>query len=105
MRLGDSVMVLAAGGPPGLLPAREQMAVSLGWHIILACFGVAFPTMIFVMHRRGIVRDDPDALRSSPDSTLARCSSHSEPTISRALGPRWPNSDTSARCTVSCPAG
>jgi cytochrome d ubiquinol oxidase subunit I len=39
------------------------MAVSLGWHIILACFGVAFPTMIFVMHRRGIVRDDPIALR------------------------------------------
>src|ERR1700680_3575857 len=63
MRLSNSVMVLAAGGPPGLLPAREQMAVSLGWHIILACFGVAFPTMIFVMHRRGIVREDPVALR------------------------------------------
>jgi cytochrome bd ubiquinol oxidase subunit I len=63
MRLSTSVMVLAADGPAGLLPAREQMAVSLGWHIILACFGVAFPTMIFVMHRRGIVRDDPDALR------------------------------------------
>ena len=42
--------------PPGLLPAREQMALSLGWHIVLACFGVAFPTMIFVVHRRGIVR-------------------------------------------------
>jgi cytochrome d ubiquinol oxidase subunit I len=63
MRLSDSVMVLAADAPPGLLPAREQMAVSLGWHTILACFGVAFPTMIFLMHRRGIVRDDPDALR------------------------------------------
>ncbi|MFL6101578.1 MAG: cytochrome ubiquinol oxidase subunit I [Actinomycetales bacterium] len=48
--------------PPGLLPAREQMALSLGWHIILACFGVAFPTMIFVLHRRGIVHDDPVAL-------------------------------------------
>jgi len=32
------------------------MALSLGWHIVLACFGVAFPTMIFVVHRRGIVR-------------------------------------------------
>jgi cytochrome d ubiquinol oxidase subunit I len=48
--------------PEGLLPARQQMAMSLGWHIILACFGVAFPTMIFVMHRRGIVHDDPVAL-------------------------------------------
>jgi cytochrome bd ubiquinol oxidase subunit I len=52
----------AAGGPPGLLPAREQMALSLGWHIVLACFGVAFPTMIFVVHRRGIVHDDAVAL-------------------------------------------
>jgi cytochrome d ubiquinol oxidase subunit I len=48
--------------PDGLLPAREQMAMSLGWHIILACFGVAFPTMIFVLHRRGVVRGDTVAL-------------------------------------------
>ena len=48
--------------PPGLLPARQQMALSLGWHIILACFGVAFPAMIFVMHLRGIRREDPVAL-------------------------------------------
>ncbi|WP_199906939.1 cytochrome ubiquinol oxidase subunit I [Aeromicrobium chenweiae] len=52
----------SADGPPGLLPARQQMAMSLGWHIILACFGVAFPTMIYVVHRRGIVKDDPVAL-------------------------------------------
>ena len=63
MGLGDTFLALASeAGPPGLLPARQQMAVSLGWHIILACFGVAFPTMIFVVHRRGIVRDDPVAL-------------------------------------------
>jgi cytochrome d ubiquinol oxidase subunit I len=48
--------------PAGLLPAREQMALSLGWHIILACFGVAFPAIIFVMHLRGIRRDDKVAL-------------------------------------------
>ena len=54
--------VAAGTDPAGLLPAREQMALSLGWHIVLACFGVAFPTMIFVVHRRGIARDDPVAL-------------------------------------------
>lgn len=48
--------------PAGLLPAREQMAVSLGWHIILAAFGVAFPAMIFVVHRRGL-GGDATALR------------------------------------------
>lgn len=40
-----------------LLPARNQMAFSLGWHIILACFGMAFPAMIFVLHRRGMAGD------------------------------------------------
>ncbi len=41
-----------------LLPARNQMALSLGWHIILACFGMSFPGMIFVLHRRGLRGDD-----------------------------------------------
>ena len=26
-----------------LMPARYQMALSLGWHIVIAAFGVAFP--------------------------------------------------------------
>ena len=56
-------MTLAVAAPPGLLPAREQMALSLGFHIILACFGVAFPTIIFLMHRRGLLRNDQVALR------------------------------------------
>jgi cytochrome bd ubiquinol oxidase subunit I len=51
-----------ATDPENLLPAREQMALSLGWHIILACFGVAFPAMILVMHLRGIRRNDTVAL-------------------------------------------
>ena len=51
-----------ANEPAGLLPAREQMALSLGWHIVLACFGVAFPTMILVMHWRGVRRQDRVAL-------------------------------------------
>ena len=41
-----------------LLPARNQMALSLGAHIILACFGVAMPAMIFVLHRMGLSGDD-----------------------------------------------
>lgn len=58
------VALLGASGesPPGLLPARQQMAFSLGWHIVLACFGVAFPAMIYVVHRRGLTREDTVAL-------------------------------------------
>ena len=37
------------------------MALSLGWHIVLACFGMVFPAMIFVVHRRGL-RGDRAAL-------------------------------------------
>lgn len=44
-----------------LMPARYQMAFSLGFHIVLSCFGVAFPALMFVAHRRGI-KGDQDAL-------------------------------------------
>lgn len=57
-----ALLFASAEEPPGLLPARQQMAFSLGWHIVLACCGVAFPAMIFVVHRRAIVRDDPVAM-------------------------------------------
>jgi cytochrome d ubiquinol oxidase subunit I len=60
--LADAVQLAGAVEPEGLLPARQQMALSLGWHIVLACFGVAFPAMIFAMHLRGIRRGDPVAL-------------------------------------------
>jgi cytochrome bd ubiquinol oxidase subunit I len=95
MGFSDSVMVLAADAPPGLLPAREQMAASLGWHIILACFGVAFPTMIFVMHRRGIVRNDPTALRlakrwSKVSAVLFAIGAVSGTVLSFEMGLLWP---------------
>lgn len=93
--LAASVMNTAAGGPPDLFPAREQMAVSLGWHIILACFGVAFPAMIFVMHRRGIRRDDLTALRlakrwSKVSAVLFAIGAVSGTVLSFEMGLLWP---------------
>ncbi|BAN01727.1 cytochrome ubiquinol oxidase subunit I [Ilumatobacter coccineus] len=52
-------MLLAANE---LMAARYQMALSLGFHIILSCFGVALPALIYVLHRRGLKHDDHDAL-------------------------------------------
>ena len=49
-----------------LLPARSQMAFTLGFHIVLACFGVAFPAIALVAEWRGLRRDDAVAI------TLAR---------------------------------
>jgi cytochrome d ubiquinol oxidase subunit I len=95
MPLFDAVATLASDTPPGLLPARQQMAVSLGFHIVLAGFGVAFPAMIFVMHRRGIVRDDPDALRlakrwSKASAVLFAIGAVSGTVLSFEMGLLWP---------------
>jgi cytochrome d ubiquinol oxidase subunit I len=38
--------LLAQAVPPDLFHARMQMALSLGWHIVVACFGVGFPAMV-----------------------------------------------------------
>jgi cytochrome d ubiquinol oxidase subunit I len=46
-----------------LLAARDQMAFTLGFHIILACLGVALPTFLLIANWRGIRSEDPDALR------------------------------------------
>jgi cytochrome d ubiquinol oxidase subunit I len=45
-----------------LAPARSQMALTLGCHIVLACLGVAFPAMMLIANYRGLRRDDADAL-------------------------------------------
>jgi cytochrome d ubiquinol oxidase subunit I len=88
MVLGEAVTLLASGDrPPGPLPARQQMAVS--------CFGVAFPAMIFVMHRRGIVANDPTALRlakrwSKASAVLFAIGAVSGTVLSFEMGLLWP---------------
>jgi cytochrome d ubiquinol oxidase subunit I len=42
------VVPLLASAADNLVPARAQMALSLGWHIILACLGVGLPALILV---------------------------------------------------------
>jgi cytochrome bd ubiquinol oxidase subunit I len=46
-----------------LLAARNQMGFTLGFHIVLACFGVAFPAMMLIAEAYGRRKGDPDALR------------------------------------------
>ena len=48
--------------PPELLAARSQMAFTLGFHIILACLGVALPTIVLIANAIGLRRRDPAAL-------------------------------------------
>ncbi|HZJ29852.1 MAG TPA: cytochrome ubiquinol oxidase subunit I, partial [Solirubrobacterales bacterium] len=60
MPLLDALPVSAASD---LLAARQQMAFTLAFHIVLASIGVAFPAIILTAHWRGLKRGDPDALR------------------------------------------
>ncbi|WP_245791499.1 cytochrome ubiquinol oxidase subunit I [Actinacidiphila rubida] len=52
----------ATGDPSQLLPARQQMAFTLGFHIILVPFGVALTTLMLVAHYRGLRKGDADAM-------------------------------------------
>ncbi|MCE3552012.1 cytochrome ubiquinol oxidase subunit I [Pseudonocardia sp. RS11V-5] len=52
------VLVLAEGD----IPARVQMGASLGFHIVFACFGIAFPSVVLIAHWLGIRRHDGVAL-------------------------------------------
>src|SRR5438046_3630848 len=45
-----------------LLIAREQMAFTLGTHIVLASLGVAFPAITLIANWRGWKKDDADAM-------------------------------------------
>jgi len=46
-----------------LLAARELMAFTLGFHIVLACLGVALPAIILTANYLGLKRGDEDAMR------------------------------------------
>src|SRR5919108_2747476 len=45
-----------------LAQARTQMALTLGFHIVLASLGVAFPALMLIANYRGLRKNDPVAL-------------------------------------------
>jgi cytochrome bd ubiquinol oxidase subunit I len=59
---GHTVMLLGAQ----VVPARAQMATTLGFHIILACLGIALPTVVLIAEFIGLRWSNPEAM------TLAR---------------------------------
>jgi cytochrome d ubiquinol oxidase subunit I len=46
--------------PVDLMAARMQMALSLGWHIVIACFGVGMPAITVLAEWRGDRTGDPN---------------------------------------------
>jgi cytochrome d ubiquinol oxidase subunit I len=54
------VLARAGATPADLYHARMQMALSLGWHIVIACFGVGFPALVLFAEWRARRRADAD---------------------------------------------
>jgi cytochrome d ubiquinol oxidase subunit I len=84
-----------AADPPQLLPAREQMAFTLGFHIILVPFGVAFTFLMLIANYRGLRRGDSDALVlarrwSQVSAVLFAVGAVSGTVLSFELGLLWP---------------
>ncbi|HUE59603.1 MAG TPA: cytochrome ubiquinol oxidase subunit I [Acidimicrobiales bacterium] len=46
-----------------VVPARAQMATTLGFHIILACLGIAFPTIVLLAEFVGLRRRNDTAMK------------------------------------------
>ncbi|MEY2468693.1 MAG: cytochrome bd ubiquinol oxidase subunit [Actinomycetota bacterium] len=42
-----------------LTAARQQMALSLGWHIVIACLGIGLPLLVLIAEGRAIRSGDP----------------------------------------------
>src|SRR4051795_7863857 len=53
------MLLAAAATPVDLVAARDQMALSLGWHIVVACLGVGMPAITLVAEWRGYRTGDP----------------------------------------------
>jgi cytochrome d ubiquinol oxidase subunit I len=90
-----AVQLGAADGPSQLLPAREQMALTLGFHIVLVPFGVAFTFMMLVANYRWLRRGDEDALLlarrwSQVAAVLFAVGAVSGTVLSFELGLLWP---------------
>jgi cytochrome d ubiquinol oxidase subunit I len=89
------VLLAAAPDPSQLLPAREQMAFTLGFHIIIVPFGVAFTAITMIANYRGIKHGDADALLlaqrwSKVAAVLFAVGAVSGTVLSFEMGLLWP---------------
>src|SRR5207247_4516991 len=58
-----AVLLAVARVSGEVVPARAQMATTLGFHIILACLGIALPSVVLLAEFIGLRRHDETALR------------------------------------------
>jgi cytochrome bd ubiquinol oxidase subunit I len=87
--------LLAAASTADLVAARSQMALTLGFHIVLASLGVALPALMLIAEARSLRRGDADALLlarrwSSVVAVTFAVGAVSGTVLSFELGLLWP---------------
>ena len=92
----NAVMLLAASRAGGeVVPARAQMAATLGFHIILACLGIALPSIVLLAEFLGLQRRDETAMRlarhwSQAMAVLVAVGAVTGTVLSFEMGLLWP---------------
>ena len=87
--------LFAAASTADLVAARSQMALTLGFHIVLASLGVALPALMLIAEARSLRRGDADALLlarrwSSVVAVTFAVGAVSGTVLSFELGLLWP---------------
>src|SRR4051812_36879327 len=88
----NGLWVLAADD---LLAARQQMAFTLGFHIVLSCMGIGFPLITLVANWIGVYKESPTALQlaqrwSKVMAVLFAVGAVTGTVLSFELGLLWP---------------
>jgi len=84
-----------AASASDLVAARQQMAFTLGTHIVLASLGVSFPAIMLIANYRGLKHDDPAALTlaqrwSKVNAVLFAVGAVTGTVLSFEMGLLWP---------------
>src|SRR5262249_48092132 len=91
----DGLVLAAVQAGGQVVPARAQMATTLGFHIILACLGIALPTVVLIAEVIGLRRSDAMALRlarrwSQAMGVLVAVGAVTGTVLSFEMGLLWP---------------
>src|SRR6202051_3285062 len=95
MRFADVVVAAGARADGEVVPARAQMATTLGFHIILACLGIALPTIVLLPECIGLRRRNDVAILlarrwSQAMGVLVAVGAVTGTVLSFELGLLWP---------------
>jgi cytochrome bd ubiquinol oxidase subunit I len=95
IRVSGAILLATGQATSEVVPARAQMAATLGFHIILACLGIALPAVVLLAEFIGLRRHDETAMLlarrwSQAMGVLVAVGAVTGTVLSFELGLLWP---------------